>query len=343
MSQTGFEGASQLLTDEGATFEILGELGRGGMGVVYRAFDERIGRAVALKVGLVSDTPARLARFRREGEIAASLEHPGIVRVHSAGAIRGRPYLCFELVEDAATLSDRFVGFPLETRLRLLVELGEALGYAHARGVVHRDVKPENVLVDVAGNARLTDFGVARAADQDRLTGTGTALGTPFFAAPEQLRDGHRVGPQADVWSLGVILYQALTGELPFQGDSLLTLVAKINAGFFDPPRVLSKSVSPYLEAVCLAALKVQPEERYPSGAEFAADLGRAIRGEAPLALARRGKSRLVSALAAALLALGVLGGWAASQATGDPDGGTPTPTSTPGVASGWQEAAETA
>lgn len=293
------------MSDEGAAFQLKGELGRGGMGVVYRAFDERLGRAVALKIGLVAEAGARLDRFRREGEIAASLEHPGIVRVHSAGSISGRPFLCFELVEGCVTLEVRLLAAPLEERLRLLVETAEALGYAHAQGVVHRDIKPENILIDAEGRARLADFGVALALDRDRLTGTGTALGTPFYAAPEQLRDGHRVGPPADVWSLGVILYQALTGELPFNGDSLLSLVAQIASGTFDPPRRLAPTTSPGLEAVCLSALRVDPAERYPSAIEFAADLARAQRGErTEVESARDVGSRQGLALVVSLLVL---------------------------------------
>ena len=270
-----------IVSDEGAEFQLQGQLGRGGMGVVFRAVEQSTGRAVALKLGQDAATPAQLLRFRREGEIAASLVHPGIVRVYSAGSVRGRPYLCFELVEGAQTLGDSLRELPLDERLRVLTELGEALAYAHAQGVVHRDVKPENVLIDPAGRARLTDFGVASARGQDRLTQTGVALGTPYYAGPEQLTDGHRVGPASDVWSLGVILYEALTDELPFTGESLLSLVAKVSQGQFEPPSALSASVPPALEAVCLKALAHTPEERYPEAGAFAADLARARRGEA--------------------------------------------------------------
>ncbi|MBL4845445.1 MAG: serine/threonine protein kinase [Planctomycetes bacterium] len=295
------------MTDEGSVFILESELGRGGMGVVYQARDERLGRPVAIKIGIARDTEKRLRRFQREGEIAASLEHPGIVRVHSAGVISGRPYLCFELVANARTLAEQLQFLPVEARLLLVAELAEALGFAHARGVVHRDVKPENVLID-DGHARLTDFGVARAEDLERMTRTGTTLGTPYYAAPEQLLDGHRVGPQADVWSLGVILYEALTGELPFQGESLIALVASISTGKFRPPKDMNDSVSPGVEAVCLAALRVDPEGRYASGTEFADDLGRALRGEATQAQERGSSLPQVLVVLLGVLALVALG-----------------------------------
>jgi len=345
MSRAGSSGrfSGHVVTDAGATYQIQGELGRGGMGVVYRAHDPHLGRAVALKVGLASEAPGRLERFQREGEIAASLDHPGIVRVHSSGSIGGRPYLCFELVENCESLDAKLPRAPLAERLGLLQELGQALGYAHGLGVVHRDVKPENVLVDSAGRARLMDFGVARGVGQERLTGTGTALGTPFYAAPEQLRDGHRVGPPADVWSLGVILYQALTSELPFKGESLLALVAQITSGIFEPPRRLSPSVSPELEAVCLRALRTDPAERYADGAEFAADLGRAQRGERPLAQAKvggRGK-RVAGGLLLALPLLGA-GLFVATQSPGDNPAPSAAPSPSPSAAS-WRDAAQAA
>jgi protein kinase-like protein len=338
-------GPRRLVSDEGAVFLLERELGRGGMGVVYQAYDDRLGRPVALKIGLARDTEKRLKRFLREGEIAASLEHPGIVRVHSSGTVGGRPYLCFELVAEASTLSDSIQTLPLGERLRLVVEVGEALGFAHAHGVVHRDVKPENVLID-DGHARLTDFGVALGTDQERLTNTGTTLGTPYYAAPEQLRDGHRVGPPADVWSLGVLLYEALTGELPFQGESLMSLVAKISAGFFEPPRSLEGAVSPALEAVCLKALQIEVEDRYPSGTEFAADLQRAIAGEATEAEVR-GRSPLlgVGLVAALLVGVGLLVAlrpWAEVAPTPTPTPSAQAPEATPTPA-GWKAQAEQA
>jgi len=338
-------GPRRLVSDEGAVFLLQRELGRGGMGVVYQAYDDRLGRPVALKIGLARDTEKRLKRFLREGEIAASLEHPGIVRVHSSGTVGGRPYLCFELVAAASTLSDSIQTLPLEERLRLVVEVGEALGFAHARGVVHRDVKPENVLID-DGHARLTDFGVALGADQERLTNTGTTLGTPYYAAPEQLRDGHRVGPTADVWSLGVLLYEALTGELPFQGESLMSLVAKISAGFFEPPRELSGTVSPALEAVCLKALQIEVEDRYPTGAEFAADLERAMAGESVEAHLRRRSPALGIAVAALVLVgvgLGLLRPWEGSAPASPSATDSTSPATTPSGPAGWRDRAEEA
>ncbi len=267
-------------------FEVLAVLGRGASGVVYRALDRAVGREVALKVLEApldpEATAQRRVRFAREGEVAAALSHPGIVRVHTAGELPdGRAFLAYELVEGARTLSSALPELARAERCRALLEAAQALGHAHARGVIHRDVKPDNLLLDLAGRVRVTDFGVAAARGLARMTGTGVMIGTPLYMAPEQF-GGRRdeLSPAADVWSLGVVLYEALTGTLPFGGATLAELAAAIARGAPAPPRALDKTIPAELEAVCLQALRPDPAARYPDAEAFAADLARALQGE---------------------------------------------------------------
>jgi serine/threonine-protein kinase len=289
-------------------YAIRGEIARGGMGVVYRAHDPRLGRDVAIKVVLNDEaTPAQLQRFLREGEITASLQHPAILGVHASGVQGGRPYLVYELVESAQTLGEVLAEAPRRRRLELLRDAAVGLGVAHAQGVVHRDVKPDNVLVDATGRVRVADFGLASAQGLTRLTRSGAALGTPYYMAPEQIQgDRAAVGPHTDVWALGVVLYQALTGERPFEGDSLLTLSAQIASGLESPPSATCHGVTPDLDAVVLRALSPEPGDRYGNAAALAADLDACLRGVPPAALlARRRTGRRRSALG--ILALGAV------------------------------------
>jgi hypothetical protein len=289
------------------SFDITGELGRGGMGVVLRARDLRSGREVALKLARPTTEQALLLRLEREGQLAARLSHPGIVRVHGAGTIGDRPYVAYELVEGARTLAEALPGLDLALRLTILRDVSRALGAAHALGVVHRDVKPENVLLGVDGRARVSDFGIATAGDVERLTVTGAFMGTAHYMAPEQLigvREG--IGPPADVWALGVTLYQCLTDALPFDGQSLIEVVGKISDGVLVPPRRLRPELPADLEAVCLKALARAPAERYAEAGALADDLERALEGRPVHAATRRGRHALVLAGAALLVLAGV-------------------------------------
>jgi formylglycine-generating enzyme required for sulfatase activity len=257
-----------------AGYELGRLLGKGGMGAVYRAREFATGREVALKLILAGDlSSTQRERFVREGQLMAALVHENVVKVYSAGEERGIPYLACELVEGTG-LKEAFAKSDLDQRLDLLHQVGQALGYAHAQGIAHRDVKPDNVLVDASGHARLTDFGLAFALEGERLTRTGTRMGTPAYMAPEQV-DAKRAeqGPPTDVWALGVMLYEALTNKRPFRGANLQEQYYAILMG--DPllPRELESSVSPALEAVCLKALAKDPRARYPEATAFAADL----------------------------------------------------------------------
>jgi len=294
-------------------FEISEVLGEGGSGTVYRAWDTELSREVALKVLARRLSPARRERFRREGELTAELRHPGIVAIHTAGEADGLPYLAYELVEGGGTLDDAFRTRDRAGRLALIRAAADALGFAHARGVVHRDVKPENVLVDADGRVRVADFGLALGRGRDRLTQTGALVGTPTHMAPEQFEPAlGAVGPSTDVWALGVLLYRALTDGLPFEARTLAQLGVRIVSQRPVPPRRRDRTIPRALEDVCLRALATRPGDRHPDAAAFGRGLDRALAGSlGPAAWAvlrrRRGLALGLALAAAAALPLGLL------------------------------------
>jgi len=261
------------------SYLVEGELGRGAMGVVYVARDQGTGRRVALKL-IQGDVDARrLERFRREGELTARLRHPGVVGVHSAGTWEGKPYLAYELVEGARTLDQAFKERELVERVELVRDTARALGAAHEIGITHRDIKPDNVLVDDQGRVRVADFGLATAQDLETLTRTGAVVGTPVYMAPEKFIAGAARGPNLDVWSLGVVLYEAICEELPFFAKSVPDLVKALMAPP-KPPSALRPETPADLEAICLRALSSEIGERYADGNAFADDLDRFLRGD---------------------------------------------------------------
>ncbi|MGE0706620.1 MAG: protein kinase [Planctomycetota bacterium] len=293
-------------------YELLGTLGRGASAVVLRARERATGREVALKRLELAPSDERLARFLREGEVAARLTHPGIVRVHAVGLLGGRPCLAYELIEGARELGEALAEWPLRRRVEALRQAAEALGSAHAAGLVHRDVKQENLLVDREGRVRVADFGVATGAELERLTRTHALVGTPVAMAPEQLegRPG-AVTPATDVWALGVILYEVLCERAPFAGaQTFPELVSWIEGGSFPRPRELRPDVDRALEAVCLRALDRDPRRRYPDAGAFSDALAAWLAGSGSLArrpglLALAGLSLLLLAGAAGLAARG--------------------------------------
>ncbi len=206
-------------------YEVQGELGRGGMGVVYRAWDQRLHRPVAIKMLLAGDfaRPDERERFEREAEAAAGLRHANIVQVYQVGDLEGRPYFTMEFVE-GGSLAERLAVAPLAAvpAAALIATLAEAVQTAHDRGIVHRDLKPGNVLLTADGTPKIADFGLARRLDDGSgLTRSGIPLGTPNYMAPEQaLGLTHSIGPAADVYALGAILYEAMTGRPPFRADT---------------------------------------------------------------------------------------------------------------------------
>ena len=206
------------------------QVGTGGMSTVYRAFDSTLERRVAIKLmhrDIAADSD-QLERFRREARAVAQLSHPHIVGVIDAGEEDGRPYIVFEYVE-GETLKDRIrrlSRLPVDEAIAYAIEIARALGAAHARGIVHRDVKPQNVLVDEEGSAKVTDFGIARSMDDSGLTAEGRVLGTTDYVSPEQAL-GHDVNGQSDLYSLGIVLYEMLTGDVPFHGENQVSVAMK--------------------------------------------------------------------------------------------------------------------
>ncbi len=296
-------------------YVLLSVLGHGTMGVVYRAFDSQLGRMVALKQLLREENPELEERFQREARLSARLRHPNVVPVHDVGREEGRLYLAMEFVEGrtlAAWLGEtrdlKRAGDPRGTeRLRREVEVlgmvADALGHAHALGVVHRDLKPGNILLDREGRPYVTDFGLAmdvvpwnreEGPGAERMTRSGQLLGTPAYMSPEQAHaQSGTIGPRADVWALGVILYEVLTGHLPFGGKTAWDMMAAVKTREPAPPRQLRPEVPGDLERVCMAALVKEPSRRTPTATAFAEDLRRWLKGEpvtaSPPGLAYRG------------------------------------------------------
>ena len=265
-------------------YELRGELARGGMGAVFRAFHPGLKREVALKVLLAGRGAStdELARFRREAEAAARLQHPGIVAIHDVGEDQGVQYLVMDLVEGQGL--DRRIrqGGPLPPReaAELTRTLAEALAYAHTRAVLHRDMKPANVLLDKEGRPRITDFGLAKDLALDEgLTRTGVIMGTPAYMPPEQARgDQEAIDRRADVYSLGATLYEMLVGRPPFRGPSPQVIYQVLRA---EPvrPRRLRPELDRDLETICLRCLEKDPQARYGTAQALADDLGRWLAG----------------------------------------------------------------
>lgn len=276
--------------DEGyAEIELLEEIGRGGMGVVYRARDVYFDRLVAVKRLLRSDVASStdLARFAAEARASARLEHPNVVPVYAAYNHEGQPYLVMQYVA-GTTLAQRLSSGPMAAAeaARILAPVARAIQHAHERGVLHRDLKPSNVLINAEGRPLVTDFGLAKRVDvrpgeAESLTLTGALVGTPSYMAPEQAGAGRGpVGPAADVYALGAILYQMLTGRPPFLAASPLDTLLLVREQDPVPPRVLNPKADFDLQMIALKCLQKSPELRYPSAAALAEDLEAFIAGE---------------------------------------------------------------
>jgi eukaryotic-like serine/threonine-protein kinase len=313
-------------------YEVLEVVGRGGMGVVYKARHVRLDRPVALKMLLTGAHASRESRerFQREARVGAGLRHPNFVQVHDMGDQDGLPYFTMEFVE-GGNLAQKLAGMPQPPRqaAALLATLAEAVQAAHRCGIVHRDLKPANVLLTADGTPKICDLGLARRLDGEAgLTWTGTAVGTPSYMAPEQAEARPQtLGPAVDIHALGAILYEMLTGRPPFRAATAAETVRQVISQDPVPPSRLNGKVPRDLETICLKCLHKDPHLRYAGAAALAADLHRFLGGEAIAApsegrlarLVRRVRRRPLLSTAVAgsiLLAMALAGGalWLISE-----------------------------
>ena len=319
-------------------YQLLGELGRGAMGVVYRAKQLRANRIVALKVMLNSDhvRPQDMARFSMEAEASAQLQHAGIVQVFDVGNVNGLPYFTQEYVI-GGTLASKIAKQMLshEETARTILAITKAVAYAHSRNIVHRDLKPSNILLTEDGLPKIADFGLARRMeDQSHLTKDGSILGTPSYMAPEQAYGStHEIGPLSDVYTLGVILYELLAGRTPFKGSTVWEVIEQVRRAEPSPPSELQPGIPKDLETISLKCLQKDPDKRYASAQLLADDIQRYLNNEPILArpvgrwerlvrLCRRhpGEARLVGLVAGLMLFFSIAAGLAAYKFNADRD-----------------------
>ncbi|HEV3384029.1 MAG TPA: serine/threonine-protein kinase [Gemmata sp.] len=280
----------QLPLEPWGEYDSIERHGEGGMGVVYKAHHQKLNRFEAVKLlrGGVSSSSQIAERFRFEAEATAALEHPNIVQVYGVGEVGGVPYFAMKWI-DGGELTQRITEFQKNPRLiaGLLAKVARAVHHAHRQGILHRDLKPSNVLLDADGEPHVTDFGLAKqispseGSSRQELTLTGVTLGTPSYMSPEQARGDKRVTIAADVYGLGGILYELLTGRPPFSGTSQPDVICKVVTEPPVPPRAVNASANRDLEAICLKCLEKDPARRYPSAEAVAEDLDRFLAGEA--------------------------------------------------------------
>jgi serine/threonine protein kinase len=275
-------------------YDIIGELGRGAMGVVYKARQIKLNRIVALKMVLDPQhaNPKELGRFMVEAQAVAAIRHPNVVQVYDSGEVDGRPYLAMECIAGGSLVTHLRTTGPLAplAAAELMMKIARGVQAAHESGIVHRDLKPHNVLLDPPppgappgtwGEPKVTDFGLAKRGGASDLTQTGAVMGTPAYMAPEQARgESKNVGPVADVYALGIILYECLTGTVPFTGDDVWSVIRQVMS---TEPEAVSRrapDVPRDLELICRKCLEKEPTERYTTAAALAEDLHRFLIGE---------------------------------------------------------------
>ncbi len=294
-------------------YQILSELGRGGMGIVYKARHIDLGKIVALKtlpLGISASEP-EISRFLNEARAAAALDHPGIVQVHDVGEEEGLHYFAMDFVEGKSL--DRVIGkesLSPRRALEITRDMAHALDFAHKRGVLHRDIKPANIFLNAGGKPLLGDFGLAKRTDSSvRLTQSGAVLGTPSYMSPEQAEGSAGVDARSDVYSLGAVLYEMITGKPPFEGTNTVNVIYKVLNDDPQPPRRFNRNVHKDIETICLKCLEKDSRRRYQGAAELGADVDRYLNGE-PIAARPSGvafavwkKVRRSPALSAALIA----------------------------------------
>jgi len=292
-------------------YEILADLGKGAMGVVYRARDPMLDRTVAIKTINMSLDPGEMAeyeaRFYQEARAAGGLNHPNIVTIHDIGKSGNLAYMAMEFLEGRELRDLMSPGQPLAPAraVEIAAQVAEGLAYAHQHGVVHRDVKPANIMILHSGMAKITDFGIARMRMAEVRTQTGVVLGSPRYMSPEQVA-GKRAEPRSDVFSLGVILYEMLTGKPPFTGDDVTSIMFQILNLVPPPPSTINPAIPAILDFIVAKALAKPSGDRYPDAAELARDLHDSLKqaqaaGQAPAAVRPGGQPRLDTEAAQAL------------------------------------------
>jgi serine/threonine-protein kinase len=277
-SAKGSEGSSGLKATVLGEYRLLKKLGQGGMGTVYLAQQESLDRKVALKVlsKELAAKPAFVERFKREAKLMAKLDHPNILRCFGAGEVAGHHYLAMEFVEGGSVESwlKRLGKFELGDAMHITIACARALEHAHGLTMVHRDIKPDNLLLTGKGIVKLADLGLAKAQDDDlSLTKTGTGAGTPLYMAPEQARDVKNVDGRTDIYAMGCMLYCFLTGQLPFTGETLIEVIDAKTKGKFTPARRLEPDIPPRLDLIIDKMIAPSPSVRYQTCAELLADL----------------------------------------------------------------------
>jgi serine/threonine-protein kinase len=265
-------------------YEIIEEIGRGGMGVIYKARQKDLDRAVAIKMILSSHlaSPLQVERFTAETRAMARLHHPNIVRIHDTGAVHGQHYFVMEYITGPSLAGELRKGkIGAERGARIVAQVARAVEHLHQEGIIHRDLKPSNILLDEKGQPYVTDFGLVKMLGSSSMTTTGAIVGTPAYMAPEQATGRpEQVGPLSDVYSLGTILYELLTGRPPFQEETALDTLVQVIESEPARPRLLNPALSRKLETICLKCLEKDPHERYPSAAALAEDLERFLGGD---------------------------------------------------------------
>jgi serine/threonine protein kinase len=271
-SQTDVDSETYIRNALASRFEVLEEIGRGGMSVVYKAIQKNLNRTVALKVlpRQFTNDDEFLSRFHREAQAAASLNHPNVVTIFDEGSENGLHYISMEFVEGESLddILQRSGPLSVVDVQDWIIPLAQGLGYAHEQGVVHRDIKSSNILVDNNGRTVLTDFGIARASTSTQLTHSGTVLGTPEYMSPEQAL-GEAIDHRSDIYSLGAVMYQCLAGQVPFQSETVVGTIYKIVNESPVPLSEIRSGVADEIDSVVLRSLAKQPKERYQNCAEL--------------------------------------------------------------------------